>query len=159
MAIYKLNLEDFDQVDYSLIAIHSTFDDYRLAYKINQKLGISLFKDEKDIAVNVEGINVFFSRFTYTDYENILVWDLIQNNQILELASKKRAIDLFDANSFTRKVHILSELSKADYLLKIEIDSDIKINEIAKKINKIESVTTAYQVNTNELKSKNNLIF
>ena len=36
MAIHKLHLEEFDEIDYQLIAIHSTLEDYRLAYYINQ---------------------------------------------------------------------------------------------------------------------------
>jgi hypothetical protein len=38
MAIYKLALDDFEEADYQLIALHTTLEDYRLAYFINQKL-------------------------------------------------------------------------------------------------------------------------
>jgi hypothetical protein len=36
MAIHKLDLGEFDKVDYNLIAIHTSIEDYRLAYFINQ---------------------------------------------------------------------------------------------------------------------------
>ncbi|MPT36827.1 MAG: IPExxxVDY family protein, partial [Flavobacterium sp.] len=36
MAIHKLLINDFISEDYELIAIHSTLEDYRLAYFINQ---------------------------------------------------------------------------------------------------------------------------
>jgi hypothetical protein len=35
MAIHKLDLGEFE-VDYNLIAIHTSIEDYRLAYFINQ---------------------------------------------------------------------------------------------------------------------------
>jgi hypothetical protein len=159
MAIHKLSLEDFDEADYGLLAIHSIYEDYRLAYKINQKLGVSLFKNDKDISVNMQGNTVFFPRFTYTDQENILIWDLVQNSQVLEQQLQKKAVDLFDNNNFSRKIYLVSELSKADFLLKIELNTATVLTEIIKKINKIDAVSAVYQVNINELKSKNNLIF
>ena len=42
MAVLKLHLEEFDEVDYELIAIHSPLDDFRLAYFINQNFPIIL---------------------------------------------------------------------------------------------------------------------
>ena len=38
MAIHKLDLGEFDEIDYYLIAIHTSLEDYRLAFFINQKL-------------------------------------------------------------------------------------------------------------------------
>jgi hypothetical protein len=46
MATHKLDLGDFDEVDYYLIAIHTSLEDYRLAYFINQKLPINLSKSK-----------------------------------------------------------------------------------------------------------------
>jgi hypothetical protein len=42
MAIHKLDLGEFDEIDYHLIAIHTSLEDYRLAFFINQKLLINL---------------------------------------------------------------------------------------------------------------------
>ena len=46
-----------------------------------------------------------------------------------------------------------------DYFLKIEDDDQVKIKDIINKLNKIDSISTVYEVNANEIKSKNNLIF
>ena len=40
MAIHKLHIDEFDEVDYELIAIHTSLEDYRLAYFLNKKLPI-----------------------------------------------------------------------------------------------------------------------
>lgn len=159
MAIHKLNLEDFDQIDYNLIAIHTVQEDYKLAYKINQKLGISLFKNDKEIQVDIENNTALFSRFTFDDQENRMIWDLIQNKNKIELPVFKKTIDLFENKNFYRKISLVSELKNVDFLLKIEFDSQIKIKNILNKLNKIDSISTVYEVNVQEMKSKNNLIF
>ena len=152
MAIHKLNLEDFDQIDYNLIAIHTSQEDYKLAYKINQKLGISLFKNEKEITVEIQEQTTFFSRFTFEDEENMMVWDLIQNKQKIELPVLKKIIDLFENKNFMRKISLVSELKTVDFLLKIEYDSQINIKNIINKINKIDSISAVYQVNMQAIK-------
>ena len=40
MTIHKLLIDDFVTVDYKLIAIHASLEDYRLAYFINKTLGV-----------------------------------------------------------------------------------------------------------------------
>ena len=38
MAIYSLDINEFSNNDYSLIGIHTTLNDYKLAYLLNQFL-------------------------------------------------------------------------------------------------------------------------
>jgi len=38
MALIKLHLDEFDAVDYVLIAIHSTLEDYRMAFFYQSKV-------------------------------------------------------------------------------------------------------------------------
>lgn len=54
---------------------------------------------------------------------------------------------------------LLPELKKVDYFLKIESDDDLQINEIVKNLKSIKSLSTVYVVDTETIKSKNNLIF
>ena len=159
MAIHKLHLEDFDQVDYNLIAIHTSQEDYKLAFKLNQKLIISLSKNEKEIPIEIQEKVTYFSRFTFEDEEKMMVWDLIQNKQKMEFPTNNTAIDLFENKNFIRRVSLVSELKKVDFFLKIEHDSQCIIKDILNKINKIDSISAVYEVNANEMKSKNNLIF
>jgi hypothetical protein len=159
MAIHKLQLEDFDQVDYNLIAIHTSLEDYRLAFKINQQLTISLSKNDCEIPIEVNKKKASFSRFTFDDEEKMMLWDLIQNKQEIELPVQTTAVNLFDNNNMTTQIALVSELKKVDYFLKIEHDDQVKIKDIINKLNKIDSISTVYEVNANEIKSKNNLIF
>ena len=159
MAIHKLHLEDFDQVDYNLIAIHTAQEDYKLAFKLNQKLTLSLSKNENEIPVEIQEKITYFSRFTYDDEEKMVVWDLIQNKQKIDLPVQNLPANLFENKNFTRRVSLVSELKKVDFFLKIEHDSQYKIKDIISKINKIDSISAVYEINANEIKSKNNLIF
>ena len=59
MAIHKLDLGEFDEIDYYLIAIHTSLEDYRLAYFINQKLPVNLSKSENEIQIKRNGMFLF----------------------------------------------------------------------------------------------------
>jgi hypothetical protein len=157
MAIHKLDLDEFDEIDYYLIAIHTTLEDYRLAYFINQHLPINLSKSKDEIHISIKEGETQFSRFYFDDEDN-----LIQNKN--EVIGKKEIInqDLFSNSTqeVATKVFLLPELKKVDYFLKIESDEDdVKINEILTKLKTIKSLSTVYVVDTETIKSKNNLIF
>lgn len=159
MAIHKLYLEDFDQVDYHLIAIHTSLEDYKLAFKLNQELAVTLSKNESEIPIKIQETLAYFSRFTFDDEDRMMLWDLIQNKQEIELPVKNPTANLFENNTVTTQIALVSELKKVDYFLKIEHDAQCRIKEIISKINKIDSISTVYEVDANEIKSKNNLIF
>ena len=44
MQIHSLELDDFSDDNYILIGIHSTLDEYKLAYVLNQKLETKFVK-------------------------------------------------------------------------------------------------------------------
>ncbi|MFC4816147.1 MULTISPECIES: IPExxxVDY family protein [unclassified Flavobacterium] len=159
MAIHKLQLEDFDQVDYDLIAIHTTLEDFRLAFKINQQLEILLSKNEDEIPIEINKQKTSFSRFTFEDEIAMMAWDLIQNKQEIEMPVQVKNNSLFDDDVVVNQVNLINELKKVDYFLKIEHDEQIDIKEIISKIKKIDSINTVYEVDVHEIKSKNNLIF
>ena len=54
MAVHKLDFEDFDEINYQLVAIHTSLEDYRLAYFINQKLPINLRNNKNEIHINIK---------------------------------------------------------------------------------------------------------
>jgi hypothetical protein len=58
------------------------------------------------------------------------------------------------------KVYLLPEFKKADYFLKIENTEDtMDVSKIKTILNTIDSISTVYTVDTDRIKSKNNLIF
>jgi hypothetical protein len=162
MAIHKLDLDEFDEIDYYLIAIHTSLEDYRLAYFINQNLPINLSKSKDEIHISIKEGDTQFSRFYFNDEDNFISWNLIQNKN--EVIGQKKILnqDLFSNSTqeVATKVYLLPELKKVDYFLKIESDEDdVKINEIITNLKTIKSLSTVYVIGTETIKSKNNLIF
>jgi hypothetical protein len=162
MAIHKLDFGDFDEIDYHLIAIHTSLEDYRLAYFINQTLPINLCKNGNEIQVHIKEGETKFSRFSYQVGENTIAWNLVQNkNEVIQQKNEKSQ-NLFSNISIevSTKVYLLSEFKKVDYFLKIEnIDDLMNIEEIQILLNTIDSISTAYLIDLNKIKAKNNLIF
>ena len=160
MAIHKLYIDEFDEVDYELIAIHTSLEDYRLAYFLNQKLPILLGKSKSEIQINIKEGVTYFSRFIYENNDTDSCWSLIQNkNEVNTLISDNNQ-NLFANSSYevATKAYLLPEFKKVDYFLKVE-NSDNDIEKIIAKINTIARISTVYSVDTNKIKSKNNLIF
>jgi hypothetical protein len=162
MAIHKLDLGEFDEIDYYLIAIHTSLEDYRLAFFINQLLPINLSKSTNEIQINIEEGETNFSRFYYHDNEKAITWNLIQNKN--EVVHYKEGINhnLFSnvTMEVSTKVFLLPEFKKVDYFLKIEnIEDTMSVSTIQTILNTIDNISTLYIVDTNQIKSKNNLIF
>ena len=158
MAISKLNLEDFCNEVFSLFAIHTDLDDYRLAYFLNKHLGINLFRKTFDLDfVNSKGS---FSVFEYIDQTSFLKWSLISNIYNYNFSTKASNDDLFvESNNLVQKVNLLTEYKNVNYLLKIENnEGQVDLEAIAKEIKSIPQVITLYDINK-DLKNKENLIF
>jgi hypothetical protein len=162
MAIHKLDFGEFDEIDYSLIAIHTSLEDYRLAYFINQKLHVNLNKSIKEIQVTDKEGEAHFSRFHYYEKKKDISWDLIQNiDEVIE-QKKEDSQSLFSNFEIevAKKVYMIPEFKKVNYFLKIENSEDnTNLLKIQSELNSIEQITTNYIVAINKIKSKNNLIF
>ncbi|MBX9806730.1 MAG: IPExxxVDY family protein [Flavobacteriaceae bacterium] len=162
MAVHKLDFDDFDEIDYHLIAIHTSLEDYRLAYFINQKLPINLSKNKDEIQINIKEGETNFSRFYYFDKKNVISWNLIQNKNEVIQQKNENSQNLFSNINLevSTKVYLLPEFKKIDYFLKIEnVDAEMNATEIQLLLKTIKSISTAYIVEKNKIKSKNNLIF
>jgi hypothetical protein len=162
MAVHKMDFGEFDEIDYCLIAIHSSLEDFRLAYFINQKLHVNLKKSNTEIQITTKEGEALFSRFQYYEKEKENSWDLLQNKNKIIQQQQKVNQDLFSNINIevSTKVYMLPEFKKVDFFLKIEnSDESLNILKIQNSLNTIDSNTTVYIVDNNKIKSKNNLIF
>lgn len=159
---HKVYIEDFEEVDYHIIAIHTSLEDYRLAYFLNRDLEICLSKSNVDIQFQVKKGKTSFARFTFEDEKKVINWDLIQNKNEVVGIENNTIQDLFSntKNTFSSSAYLLSEFKKVDFFLKIEnAANEINVSEIVSKINAIDSINMVYHVDKETIKSKNNLIF
>ncbi len=162
MAIHKLQIDDFDEIDYNLIAIHTSLEDFRLAYFINKMLPINLSKSKNEVQINIKEGETHFSKFNFDDQENDIYWSLIQNKNEVTREKKDNNLNLF-ANTtlnIATKVYLLPEFKKVDYFLKIDnAEENIDLEKITSLLNTIERISTVYLIDINIIKNKNNLIF
>jgi len=162
MAVHKVYIEDFEESDYHIIAIHTSLEDYRLAYFLNRDLAVFLSKSDEDVHIQTKEGETFFARFTFDDQDNYILWDLVQNKNEVEGTENNAVQDLFSNsdNTFASSAYLLPEYKKVDFFLKIEnAEKEIQIEEIVSKINKIDGVSMVYNIDLQKIKSKNNLIF
>ncbi len=152
MSIYKLTTSDFES-DYTLIAIHSQSEPYKLAYEINLKLNTSLEKSSFDISFKNK-VSVFDLYKHESEIYNTKLY-LISNKSI-EKENQAKSKLLF--NDYSISSFLIPELKKAEFLMKIE-GGGFNIDSLVLKLNKIDSVVSCYRASINNVKSKYNLIF
>lgn len=156
MANLKLTFDDFESNEFELIAIHTTLKDFKLTYLINANLDVLLSKNECEITIQSnDGIGKF-SRFCFEDDKQDVTWDLIKNKT--NFYSNNSNNGFFGEDTIT--MNLIPELKTTDFLLKIDnVDFSFNCQEIINKISKIKDVSTVYRVETDKIKSINNLIF
>lgn len=159
MALHKLQVDDFYDASFSLIAIHCRLEDYRLAYLLNKHLDIRLARKDQDL-----DYNYFAASFPIYEWENsslYTTWNLVSNICVKQEEGLQSSGSLFQERSqITKTYQLLPELNKVDYLMKISNENQ-NYNErlILDKIQSIPQVITTYSIDIYKIKSKDNLIF
>jgi hypothetical protein len=156
MQVHSLELNDFSDNNYTLIGIHSTLEEYKLAYVLNQKLNTQFVRAEYSLDFENKNNNAAFSIYEFINTKFSQSWFLISNQFTNYLDGVSTG--LFPSNEIT--TYLIPEKKKVDFFLKLE--GDFNYDYIAKKveeINSINQVITSYKIDPNTLKSKDFLIF
>jgi|TARA_B110000091_G_scaffold200658_1_gene231577 hypothetical protein len=158
MAIHKLLVDDFEDLNYSLLAVHCEMDDYRLAYFLNQSLETRLARTREDLDFVTSLAS--FSVFEWINPQLQTNWHLIKNSCLVEEVAISQGL-FSETNQKSWVSHsLLPEYQSVDYLLKINNGGGfINEKQILNKIQKITNVSTAYSLDISQLKSKEHLIF
>jgi hypothetical protein len=161
MAIKKLILNDFiEETNFSLIGIHCSLEDYRLAYLLNSHLNINLRRKSSDLDYN--NGQVLYSIFEWENTNQLTTWNLVSNSCKLETFEAYTQDSLFpDKEKLSRIHYLVPEYKTVNYLLKIdsELEAVNSVKSVLLKIQKITQIITAYNIHVPKLKSKDNLIF
>lgn len=159
MALHKLQVDDFYDDTYKLIAIHCRLEDYRLAYLLNKTLDLNLKRQPEDL--DFKYLKASYSIFEWNNEAQYITWNLISNVCKKEEDSLYSTGTLFEASEKVLKTfHLISEYKKVDYFIKIS-DEIQSINEkhILGKLQAIPQIITSYAVDPLKIKSKDHLIF
>lgn len=152
-AIYKIN-EDFYDESFIVIALHTTLEDYALVYGLNDTIKARFVRARKNFNL---AENKSFPFFEWDDQFHDMYWVLVSNH-----SSEQQQIpnnDLFQNEATYTKPRLIPEYKDVDYLLKIETDKEFDTSKLIKNILMLPRVMAAYEISTDKLKSKNNLIF
>ncbi len=152
-ALYKIS-EDFYDEDFTLIALHSSREDYSLVYALNACLKLKLKRTKKDLEITSNGMFPFFD---WRDEINDRYYTLVSNNSVGK--EELNVGNLFQDQPSITAYSLIPEYKDVDYFLKVAHDELDLEEKILKAVLTIPKVITAYSVDVNKLKSRNNLIF
>ena len=162
MANHKLILEDNFQEEFSLIAIHCSEEPYKMAYMLNKHMSLRLSRKKLDVDFSSQGLDISFPLFEYEDKLSYIIYNLVSNKNKSLTAKFQSSGGLFSDVSSEKTIttFLLKEFKNVDYFLKIQSDYEkVSTRKLISTINEIEQVISAYTIESEKIKSKNNLIF
>ena len=156
MALHKLVLNDFEDTDYMLFAIHSELECYRIAQTINLHLKTRLKRTKKDLELKSHQ-KLSFPLFEWNNAALRSTWNLIQNHCSIEISAPGQGLFSENDDQSSTTYPLLEKHATVDYFLKIsgEYPSDVNIN---KTLNQVPSIHMIYSIDVETLKSKDYLI-
>ena len=153
MQVYSLDIDDFNEDNYTLIGIHTALEDFKLAYLLNKNLDTHFSK--ATYSLDFES-NASFSVYNDVNEEYGFEWYLISNSFTEERTNASDTIVLATETN----TYLIPEKKTVDYFIKIVGEpTQETIHKTVDKIKQINQVVTSYTVETNSLKSKQFLIF
>jgi len=156
MALYKLHLDDFQNIDYCLYAVHTELEDYRVAYEINSTLGSKLERKDKDLGVGIHN-KYYFPVFEWNNDHLDDTWNLIKNSCKIELKSQGEGLFAGSSENTTEIVPLLDDCPSANFFLKIDGQKKPS-KKIISMLNKIPEINMAYSIDLDTIKAKEYLI-
>lgn len=162
MAHRKLLLDDDFKEEFSLLAIHCSEEAYKMAYLLNKHLRLRLKREEVDLDYSNNGLEVTFPLFQFKNNVQYTTYNLVANKCKSLSANVQSSGGLFDDDASDKIIStfLLPEFKKVDYFLKIQSDFEtIPLRKILSGINEIKQVISVYEIEADNIKSKNNLIF
>ena len=160
MGIYKLSLKD-SLANFYLVAIHCGKEGFAMAFLLNKYVNLKLKRSKKDLEYTTDTSIIAFPHYFYEDIKQGIYYDLIANARRYLKPTKDASESLFSADlSALTTAYLIPEMKQVDYFLKITSEMEyIEDSLLIANIQKIEQVISAYNLDVNTLKSKNNLIF
>ncbi|TXD53550.1 MULTISPECIES: IPExxxVDY family protein [unclassified Polaribacter] len=156
MQIHSLGLDVLCEEEYSLIGIHTTLEDYKLAYLLNKNLGTLFCKSKEDLSFEKMPETTSFSLFNYSNENYDFEWFLLANSSKRENQTAVSQLQLISET----KTYLIPEKKKVDFFIKISGNVPYSlVVETVNKIKTIDQVITSYSIDKDTLKSKDFLIF
>jgi len=161
MQLHKTLLEDVEEDEFGLIAIYGDLEEYKMAYLLNKYLKLQLKRERRDIDFNHKSVEAYYAHYSFKDQSNFRSYHLVANKF---KGAPKRILSsgsLFKEEEVRPlQVNLVPEYKKVDFFLKIDEELSQKdLNLLVNAISQIPQVLAVYKIDTDLLKSKQNLIF
>lgn len=131
------NVLEFEyEFEYDIVGISCHMKDYRLAWQLNKTFKIDLSK-QNDFELILKDEKQFFSYFKFDDETNESTYHLLNNR--------------------TENGLLIPERKEIDYIF-CPVGFMTDVNKYLDKIRKLDMVLTAFAIDPNQLKSKENII-
>ena len=130
--------------DLSLLAVVSHLKEYKIAWHLNEQLGINLAKQEDEIFEFLGDVRLFISNYSYqTEHSTIR---LLGNRSLEESSSSKQ--------------YLIPELKQFDYLILTDgSENSPDAYYIRDQLRNLKGIQLVSVIEIEQLKSKENLIF
>lgn len=141
MAKFTLDTDPEDHIDFLLIGIVSHAKPYRLCWSLNKIMNFNLVKTEEKIELNNarKKQQFVFEIYNFEDEESRINYYLIPNK--------------------SGTGYLIPELKHVDFLLVLKENLSADVNSIIDQIRQSDQVMTCFEINTEEVKSLENLLF
>ena len=132
-------LIDEDDLDFDMIGICSHHNDYRIAWSINEQIGIQLKKSESYTVINKKGtLKTQHSTYKFEDEDDRMNYYLIKNKH--------------------QGQYLIPEESTMDYFLFLCENCAVDLEELIAKLKTTTCVLGAYSFYPDEIESAQNLV-
>ncbi|CAN5281409.1 hypothetical protein BH23BAC2_BH23BAC2_24870 [soil metagenome] len=159
MLSHKILLDEVEE-DYLLLAIHSSLEEYKIAYYFNKYLLTHFTRAKQDLDFNHGAVQAIYPLYSFKEPEKYRSYYLIKNKYKGSVKKVISSGSLFkEEDVSTQKTNLIPEFKEVDYFLKVEddIDPDEALSLI-NRISEIPNIVTTYKVDQYKLRSRNNLI-
>ena len=140
-------LDEIDEDDFSLIAVHSSCEAYHLAYLLNSKCHckFSQTKNKKE----GKQVDCYFETYEWIDPIKGIEIRLFSNRYLKFRDKLQKGSGLFDIPE-TKELYLVQDLKDVDYIIKI--DSGIEGQIMIEKMESIDQVSYRYLIDQSKLK-------
>ena len=146
-------------INYILIAIRSQIEDYRLAYFLNKSSFFLFQRMSQDLSYLINDKTVYFSSFHDINQDLKREVFLIKNKTTYR-SNLTTQLGLFSDSDITNTVFLIPELKDFDYFIKlVGIWKNSEILNLKNFITDIQVVESSVNIDLNQVKSSNNLVF
>ena len=137
-------LEEIDEYDFSLIALHSSCEPYYLAFLLNSKCQCQFAQKKEDVKADHP-----FESFEWVDPIKGIEIRLFSNRYLKFQKDVQKGSSLFDLPE-TKELYLIQDLKEVDYIIKI--DSGIEDYVMIERIESIDQVSYRHLIDQSQLK-------